>query len=374
MKQFFFLVNDIGKQLDKYLNALPLDEKKKAVNYEIKELCALFTTDVIASTAYGIEANSMNNPDSEFRQKGRIIFQFTPWRAFEFITFFFIPQLVSICKCKVFSNGATDFLRSTFNYILSEREKSKNTRNDLVDLLISVKKSAKLRINDVDVKMEGDILVAQAAIFFTAGYETTSSTMSFALYELANAPEAQECLRQEIRDVLIKNNGEVTYDIILNMRYMHMVVQEVLRLYPPLPFFDRQCDVPSSDSKGYSLSPFSDFVVPDKMPVYIPIYAIQRDEKYYPNPNKFDPERFSPENKHNIVPYTYMPFGTGGRACIGERFGFMQAKIGLFYFLKNHYVKTSPKTLKPMRLEKRAMILQAEGGIYCDIVRDPLVA
>lgn len=242
--------------------------------------------------------------------------------------------------------------------------------------------------------MEGDILVAQAAIFFTAGYETTSSTMSFALYELANAPEAQECLRQEIRDVLIKNNGEVTYDIILNMRYMHMVVQEVLRLYPPLPFFDRQCDVPSSDSKGYSLSPFSDFMVPDKMPVYIPIYAIQRDEKvrgwsnpsndfylnhycffqYYPNPNKFDPERFSPENKHNIVPYTYMPFGTGGRACIGERFGFMQAKIGLFYFLKNHYVKTSPKTLKPMRLEKRAMILQAEGGIYCDIVRDPLVA
>lgn len=370
MKQFFLLVHNVAKNLDKYLMDHTL--QSNPICRDIKEVCALYTTDVIASVAYGIEANSINNPESEFRKNGRHIFNFTPWRAFEFTAFFFVPKLVSIFKCKVFSAKSTKFLRSTFHYIIGERMKTKQVRNDLIDLLIGMRETTKLNINNKEVAFDGDLLVSQAAIFFTAGYETTSSTMSFGLYELAKNMEVQTRLREEIKEVLEEHKGEITYDIILNMKYLNMVLQEILRLYPPLPFLDRICELPESERKGYSLEPVVDFAIPNKTPVIIPIYALHRDEKYFPDPESFIPERFAPENKDNINPYAYLPFGTGGRVCIGERFGLMQARLGLFYFLKNHYVKMSSKTPKKMQLEKKALIIQSEGGIYLDIVRDPL--
>lgn len=370
MKQLFHLINDIGNKLNAHLLSLKMNSKTKSVCMDLKETSSQFTTDVIASAAYGVEANSLKNPEGEFRKNGRNIFTFTWARAIEFTTFFFIPELVPFFKFKVFSKESTEFLRSTFNYIMSERENSKQVRNDLIDVLINIKNSSKIKINNIDVKMDGDILVSQAALFFTAGYETTSSTMSFGFYELSKKPGIQQKLRDEIKATLKKCNGELTYEAVFGMEYLHMVVQEILRLYPPLPFLDRECD--NIGEKGYSLEPVSEFTIPNKMPVYIPIYAIQRDEKYFPNPEEFNPERFAPENKDNIVPYSYMPFGIGPRACIGERFGMMQAKLGLIHFLKNHYVRPSVKSHEVMKLEKKALIIQSEGGILCDIIRDEL--
>lgn len=87
---------------------------------------------------------------------------------------------------------------------------------------------------------------------------------------------------------------------------------------------------------------------------------------------KFDPERFSIENRDSINPYTYFPFGRGPHNCIGDRFGLMQAKVGITYILKNHLVTPGDNTIKNMRLEKKALLLQAEGGIHLNNVYDPL--
>lgn len=95
--------------------------------------------------------------------------------------------------------------------------------------------------------------------------------------------------------------------------------------------------------------------------------------QYWPNPNKFDPERFSAENKDNIVPYTFMPLGLGPHNCIGERFGVLQTKIGLINFFRNHYVTPTEKTPRVLKLEARALMIQCEGGIVLNVVRDPLI-
>ena len=117
----------------------------------------------------------------------------------------------------------------------------------------------------------------------------------------------------------MKNDGKLTYDIVMHETpYLHQVLLEVLRIYPSLPFLDRECTNP----KGYSLKPYSDFIIPYKMPIFIPIYGIQRDEKYFEDPLKFDPERFSPENIHKISTFTNLPFGTGNRSCIGGKYFF----------------------------------------------------
>ncbi|CAD7086708.1 unnamed protein product [Hermetia illucens] len=363
LKQMFGLVSEIGNQLDAHLCSLKPDPKTNQLSLEMKEMCALYTTDVIASVAYGIQANSLKNPNGEFRSNGRKIFGFTRWKSFNVNLIFFNPVVAKMIRSRFFSDENEKFLKSAIYSALDIREKTGITRNDLIDILLSLKKSP---IKD-DPKLMGDILVAQAAVFFTAGYETASSTMSFSLYELCKDMECQNRLREEIRKVLKENNGQLTYDAVLNMEYLNMVIMEVLRLYPPLPFLDREC----TSRNGYSLEPEVNFTVPNGMPVYIPVYGIHRDPEYFPDPDKFDPERFSAANKDKIVPYSYMPFGAGPHNCIGERFGLIQAKVGLINVLRNHFVKPTSKTSLKLKLG-RALIIQAEGGIPCELVKDPL--
>ncbi|KAH8405878.1 hypothetical protein KR215_011041, partial [Drosophila sulfurigaster] len=372
LKNMLPLIDEVGCNLDAYLRQQPLhNERMRCFDLEAKELCALFTTDVIATVAYGVQANSFTQPNSEFRRHGRAVFQFSLKRAAEFTLVFFMPQMVPHLGFKVVPAEATKFLRNTINYVMAERERSNQTRNDLIDLLIDFKRSTQKAKADGRMDQfvfEGDILVAQAVLFFTAGFESSSSTMSFAMYELARNPEVQQRLRQEIKDALIASDGRITQQLIESLEYMHMILQEVLRMYPPLPFLDRECTL----DQGYPLSPFHEFKVPKGMPIYIPAYALHMDPQYFPQPRQFKPERFSPENRKLINPYIYMPFGLGPHGCIGERFGFLQAKVGLVYMLRNHLVTTSERTQRRMKLDPKAIITQAKGGLHVRLVRDSL--
>jgi cytochrome P450 family 6 len=171
--------------------------------------------------------------------------------------------------------------------------------------------------------------------------------------------------------MLARNDGKVTYDAVMStkeMPFLHQIIQETLRLYPVLPMLDRVCIRPD----GYSLEPFSDFKIPYEMPIYIPIYAMQRDEKYFPDPLKFNPDRFSPENIGSIQPFTYFPFGAGPRNCIGERLGLMQVKTGLVKILMDFCLEPTVNTPKKIVLEKKAMLVQSEKGLFLNLVKDPL--
>lgn len=203
------------------------------------------------------------------------------------------------------------------------------------------------------------------------GFETSSATQSFALYHIAKEDGVQDKLRNEISEMLVRTKGKVTYDSVMNvseMPYLHQIINETLRLYPILPVLDREC----IKSDGYSLKPDSDFVIPHGMPVYIPVFAIQRDEENFPEPLKFDAERFSAENIHKIKPFTHFPFGTGPRNCIGERFGLMQVKTGIVKTLMDFRLEPNANTPKKITLEKKAMLVQSEKELLLDLVKDPL--
>ncbi|XP_016928886.3 probable cytochrome P450 6g2 [Drosophila suzukii] len=372
LKQMFPLIEEVGASLDAHLRQQPLhNERMRCFDLEAKELCALFTTDVISTVAFGVKANSFTDPNGEFRRHGRSVFEFNLLRAAEFILVFFLPRLVPFFGFKVVPSEATHFLRQTINYVMTEREKTGQKRNDLIDILIEFRRStqeAKASGIQDQFVFEGDLLVAQAVLFFTAGFESSSSTMAFAMYELAKDADVQQRLREEIRDALVESGGQVTLKMIESLEFLQMILQEVLRMYPPLPFLDREC----TSGRDYSLAPFHNFVVPKGMPVYIPCYALHMDPQYFPQPRKFLPERFSPENRKLHTPYTYMPFGLGPHGCIGERFGFLQAKVGLVYLLRNHLITTTERTPHRMQLDPKAIITQAKGGIHLRLVRDSL--
>lgn len=172
--------------------------------------------------------------------------------------------------------------------------------------------------------------------------------------------------------MLERTKGEVTYDAVMNtteMPYLHQIIYETLRMYSVISMLDRVCVNP----EGYTLpKAFGDFKIPYGMPVYVPIYAIHRDEKYFPDPLKFDPERFAPENINNIQSFTHFPFGGGPRDCIGRRFGLMQAKTGLVKLLKEFRLETTENTPMKMILEKKAVLVQSEKGLNLNLIKDPL--
>ncbi|KAH0821408.1 hypothetical protein GEV33_001383 [Tenebrio molitor] len=184
--------------------------------------------------------------------------------------------------------------------------------------------------------------------------------MTFALYEIATNPDLQEKLRNEINSVLANHDGKLTYAAMMEMSYMENVLYETLRKYPPLPFLTREC------TKDY-IVPNTTIKIKKGDSVAISVQALHNDPEYYPDPEKFDPERFSEENKKKRPDFTWIPFGAGPRHCIGLRFGMLQSKVGLTELLKNYRIKLSNKVQLPLQMDKQSFISSAEGGVWLDV-------
>ncbi|KAF2887842.1 hypothetical protein ILUMI_18330, partial [Ignelater luminosus] len=144
--------------------------------------------------------------------------------------------------------------------------------------------------------------------------------------------------------------------------YQSSINEEILRKWPPTEFTDRD------SIRDYVIQP----KLSGEQPIYVhadttvwfPIYAIHRDPQYYPNPDKFDPERFSEENKNDIKPFTYLPFGAGPRNCIGSRLALLKAKLCIFEILTKFEIVPVEETQIPLVSRKGVMLLQTEKGIW----------
>ena len=106
------------------------------------------------------------------------------------------------------------------------------------------------------------------------------------------------------------------------------------------------------------------FTIEKNVGIIVPIYGFHRDPKYFPDPHKFDPERFSEENRRNIDPDTYLPFGIGPRNCIGSRFALMELKTLLYYLLLNFKFEVTAKTQIPLKYAKNPIMLKSEKGVW----------
>ncbi|XP_058788860.1 cytochrome P450 6k1-like [Phymastichus coffea] len=351
LKKMFHLFMEINEDFQIYCDKLDIDDKiGKPV--DVKETCASLTTDFIGISAYGMKFNSLLNPKAEFRRYGRAMFKSTYLRHLETLAIFFVPALRPLTNPKFFGDGS-DFIMDTFHYVIKERIKSRQKRDDLVDALIQMNESQ----IDGAYKLNLDQLIAQAAIFFSAGFETSSTTMSFALYELAKNQEIQNKLREEILTAMEKAGGKLTYEWVTSIPYLHMVINETMRLYPVLAWVDRIAD------NDYTF-PGTNVTIQKNTALVLPMKGLQTDPKYWPNPQIFDPDRFSDENKNNIVPFTFFPFGLGPRNCIGERLGYLQAKLGLINFISRFTITPCEQTPKTITFDPLRVFTYTRGGLY----------
>lgn len=146
-------------------------------------------------------------------------------------------------------------------------------------------------------------------------FDGTSDLLQLIFYELAKNPSIQQKLQAEIDEVATTLGKEaISYEALHKMKFLDMVVSETLRKWSPATLIDREC------TKDYELELENGKKITIKKGqlVFIPFYSMHHDERYFPNPEKFDPCRFSDENKDSIVPGSFLPFGSGPRVCIGE--------------------------------------------------------
>ncbi|XP_043064312.1 uncharacterized protein LOC108087605 [Drosophila ficusphila] len=356
MKNMFPLVVKVGKELEGVFSAKTTVGQGKVL--EVVDLVARYTADVIGNCAFGLNCNSLHNPQADFVTIGRraiIERRYGGW--LDFLIFGF-PKLSRRLHLKLNVQDVEDFytriVRETIDYRLRTKEK----RNDFMDSLIDMYQ--KEQSGNTEDGMSFNEILAQAFIFFVAGFETSSTTMGFALYELAQNQEVQDKVREEIASVLAKHNNEFTYEGIKEMKYLEQVVMETLRKYPVLAHLTRitDSDFSPEDPK---------YFIAKGTVVVIPALGIHYDPDIYPDPEQFNPERFTEEAIAARPSCTWLPFGEGPRNCIGLRFGLMQTCIGLAYLIKGYKFSVAPETQIPMKIVVKSILLSAENGIHLKV-------
>lgn len=219
MKIMFKTMVDCEKNLkikmeEEYLQNRPID---------IKEIVACFTTDIIGSCAFGLDCNTFKTPNSDFRKYGKEIFQLDNLRRIKFLCMFNFPKLCDIFRMKLFTEGTAKFFSQMVIETIKYREANHHySRNDFMQSLIELKNQ-----KNAEEPLTMNEIIAQCFVFFAAGFETSSSTMSFALYELAKNPEIQDKLRLEIEAILKKHNQEITYEGVKEMTYLQQVINGI---------------------------------------------------------------------------------------------------------------------------------------------------
>ncbi|KYN02647.1 Cytochrome P450 9e2, partial [Cyphomyrmex costatus] len=354
LKMMFTLMSECAVDFAKFISTLPADNG----SINTKDAFSKYTNDVIATCAFGIKINSMKDPTNKFYVNGNEISTFTGIRAVKLLFLRNFPRLGRIFNIKIMNDYVSHFFMDIIKTTIATRDAEHITRPDMLQLMMDIRGKEGRRELDIDE------MTAQAFVFFLAGFETSSTTMSFVAHEIAANPNVQTKLQQEIDKVLEESNGEVTYEAINRLDYLDAVISEALRLYPPVPIYERTCE------KAYELPPAlpneKSFILKKGTIVWISPFVIQHDEKYYNNPKKFDPERFL-NNKMQNSSY-YIPFGLGPRMCIANRFAMLKVKVLLFHLLARCDLKPSTKTASPIKFCKDFIILP-QNGFWLNIQR-----
>ncbi|XP_078001010.1 cytochrome P450 3A29-like [Glandiceps talaboti] len=350
---------------------------KEGTIIQCKDVFGCFVVDSVGSAGFGVSVNSQEHPKHPFVENAKKAFSGGLLNP-AILIMFFCPPLVPVLNWlkigivpRSILNYFVNLMEETINVRMVDKNATKRT--DLLQLMmnahdvyeefiknneqeedengVKLVKDGRSDTCDIHKGFTNEEMLAQSLLFFLAGYETTSTLMSFAAYCLATNHDIQVKLQAEIDEVMA-NYDTPNYEAVSKMPYLDMVISETLRMYPPAGRFDRVCN------EDVNIGGFN---IPDGMVINVAVYAIHHNPEIYPEPERFDPERFTKEEKEKRHPYAWLPFGAGPRNCIGMRFGLLEAKIGLVHAFKNFTFEPCAETEIPPKLGKAGMLMPEAG-------------
>jgi len=299
---------------------------KENQELNIKPILQGFTMDAICKVAFGMQTNFHKDQDQDLYKLGTgAIKAFTPKSYlddFFFLIFFHFPELVP----GGFWNEDALKLSKITRELMATRDEKNIQMGDFIDRLRELKKEKHPLIPDA-------MIDAQGMLFIVAGYETTANTLGSMMYFFATEQDAQDRVYEEIIDTI--GDDEISHETIKDLEYLDAFIQETMRLCPPAIAHFRNC-VKDCEIKGVPFKKGTN--------VQLAIYPAHMDPEFYPEPQKFKPERFLKENADQLVPYTWRPFGAGNRACIGQRFSLTEMKLCMAKLVKEFRIFETPNT------------------------------
>ncbi|XP_077135677.1 cytochrome P450 3A24-like [Ranitomeya variabilis] len=344
LKQMFPIIKEYGELLVKNLHEKIAN--KESLN--MKDIFGSYSMDIILSTSFSVNADSLNNPNDPFLTNGRKLFTFSFFNPLFLIIVLFpflIPLLKKLNFCFI-SKSVLDFFQDAITSVKKIRQKGVRTdRIDFLQLMVDAQsKDNSTGGSDHGYKGLTDTeIMAQGLNFIMAGYGPTSTTLMFVAYHLATHPDVQTKLQEEI-DTFLPNKAPPTYEALKQMEYLDMVLHETLRLNPLSVRLERVCKT-TTEINGVT--------IPKGVVTVIPVFVLHRDPEFWPDPEEFQPERFRKENREIQNPYTFLPFGAGPRNCMGMRFSMISMKSVISLLLQNFSFRTCKDTPIPLEIDTR---------------------
>uniref|UniRef100_A0A8C3DI42 Uncharacterized protein n=2 Tax=Corvus moneduloides TaxID=1196302 RepID=A0A8C3DI42_CORMO len=193
------------------------------------------------------------------------------------------------------------------------------------------------------------------------GHDTTASGLAWLFYNLAGHPEHQERCRQEVQELLAgRDTADIEWEDLSQLPFTTMCIKESLRLHPPVTAVSRRCteDIPLRDG----------LIIPKGVTCLMSIYGTHHNPDLWPEPEVFNPLRFSPENSKGRSPSSFIPFSAGPRNCIGQSFAMAEMKVVVALTLSRFVLRRD--TARPPPRRKPELILRAENGLW--LLLEPL--
>ncbi|XP_039255469.2 cytochrome P450 3A29-like [Styela clava] len=334
-------------------------DRKNGV-FTAKDVFSRLSLDVICSSAFSTDVNSQDDSKDEpqISVNAKNLFKNSRFDPTFLISIMF-PSLGS----KLFKFSKRSPLFRYFNdvckKIIQQRnaEDSLSNRIDLLQLMLNSKVPASELDKDSKKGMSEIEIIGNSIVMILAGYETTSTVMSFLAYNLAQYPKVQHKLQAEI-DEMYETKDSLDFDTVNSLQYLDMCINESIRLYTPVPRTVRK------SNKDITLSGLT---IPKDMLIVIPIASLCHDPEYWNEPMEFQPERM--RNVNEMHPMVFQPFGSGPRNCIGMRFALMEVKVAFCKLLHEFSFKPTLDTpVPPLQIIVNASTIRPKVNFNLQIV------
>ncbi|XP_035794485.1 probable cytochrome P450 308a1 [Anopheles albimanus] len=358
VRSTFPLVQQVAEEFVKYIDRT----KQENPDIEAKDLCIKYTVNVVASVAFGIDAESFTNPNAEFPRMGNALFAPSFITALRSQLALFAPDLAKLLRVPFVPGYVDRWFRTMVRETIRQRKVEK--RHDLFQAIYdNLSENGTVEVNE-------NSITGHSVTFLSEGFETSSTMMCYLLYELAANSSEQEKVVKELRTVLKETDGKLTEPSLHKLTYLEAAMMETLRMHSPVFTLPRVCT--------------KDFELPPQFPndtkqvtlrrgtsVVIPVYAIHHDPEIYTKPYVFDPERFTEDNRSSRHRYAFLGFGEGPRLCLGMKFALHQTKIGIATLLNRYSVSLSPKQELPLEFARNSFLLAPKSGIWLNFKERP---
>jgi cytochrome P450 len=260
---------------------------------------------------------------------------------FEMTSLNMVPHMLPLPRHFRFRAARRELERIVLDVVRQRRDDGDN--GDVLSRLLADNAS------EPDAKVRRRRLRDEMVTILLAGHETTASTLSWTWYEISRHPEVARRMREEAQEVL--GDGLPTQADLHRLTYTTMVIQEAMRLHPPVWILPRRAIEPDQ-VEGYDIPAGAD--------VLICPYTLHRHPDFWADPERFDPDRFDSDQAAARHRYAYIPFGAGPRFCIGNNLGMMEA-----VFVAAMVAREFQLTLEPGRkvVAEAMLSLRVRGGL-----------